>query len=112
MVFLRSSDQFLGFPFNVGSYALLTCMVAKVCNLKPRELIISMGDVHIYKNHMDQVKEQISRRPKPLPNIKLDRSIKTIDDFTPDKVTLENYDPHPIIKGELAVSGGYYPSTK
>jgi len=111
-LYQRSADLFLGVPFNIGSYALLTLIIAKILGYKPGEFVHTFGDVHIYKNHLDQVKEQILRKPKSLPTVRLDKSIKTIDDFTPDKVSLENYDPHPIIKGELAVSGGYYPGSK
>lgn len=110
-LYQRSADLFLGVPFNIASYALLTIIIAKILGYKPGEFVHTFGDVHIYRNHLDQVKEQISRKPKPFPTIKLDRSIKTIDDFTPDKVHLENYDPHPTIKGKLSVSGGYYPSS-
>lgn len=104
----RTADLFLGVPFNIASYALLTMILARITGYKPGEFIHTFGDVHIYENHIEQAKEQLSRKPKPLPTIKLDPSLKTIDDFRPELVTLENYDPHPVIKGELTVAGGYY----
>lgn len=108
----RTCDVFLGVPFNIASYALLTLILAKITGYEPGEFIHVFGDVHIYENHLDQVKEQIKRKPRPFPQIKLDPSIKTIDDFKPELVTLENYDPYPPIKAELTVAGGYYEKAK
>ena len=107
-LYQRSADLFLGVPFNIASYALLTIILAKVTGYQPGEFIHTFGDVHIYENHLEQVKEQLAREPKPFPTIKLDSSIKEIDDFKPELVTLENYDPHPLIKGELTIAGGFY----
>jgi len=104
----RSCDVFLGVPFNIASYALLTMILAKITGFKPGEFIHTFGDVHIYENHLAQVKEQIKRKPRPFPTVKLDPGIKKIDDFKPILVTLENYDPLPVIKAELTVAGGYY----
>ncbi|OGE27351.1 thymidylate synthase [Candidatus Daviesbacteria bacterium RIFCSPHIGHO2_01_FULL_40_11] len=108
----RSCDVFLGVPFNIASYALLTMILAKITGFKPGEFIHTFGDVHIYENHLAQVKEQIKRKPRPFPTVKLDPGIKKIDDFKPILVTLENYDPLPVIKAELTVAGGYYEKTK
>jgi len=107
-LYQRSADIFLGVPFNIASYALLTVIIAQVTGYKPGEFIHTFGDVHIYENHLEQVKEQLSRKPKPLPTVKIDRSVKDIDGFRPEHVTLENYEPHPAIKGELTIAGGYY----
>ena len=108
----RSCDVFLGVPFNIASYALLTMILAKITGFKPGEFIHTFGDVHIFENHLAQVKEQIKRKPRPFPTVKLDPGIKKIDDFKPILVTLENYDPLPVIKAELTVAGGYYEKTK
>ena len=108
----RSCDVFLGVPFNIASYALLTMVLAKITGYEPGEFIHTFGDVHIYENHIAQVKEQIKRKPKLFPSVKIDKSLKTIDDFKPELITLENYDPHPVIKAELTVAGGYYEKTK
>jgi thymidylate synthase len=105
-LFQRSADIFLGVPFNIASYALLTHILAQVTGNQPGEFIHTFGDVHVYKKHIEQCKEQLSRKPKSLPTIKLDKSIKQIDDFRPALVELENYDPHPPIKAELALVGG------
>jgi len=99
----RSCDYFLGVPFNISSYALFLSMVAQVCNLKPRHLIYNFGDIHIYKNHVEQVKEQISREPKKLPTLELNEKIKDIDLFQYDDCKLVNYEYHPAIKAEMAV---------
>lgn len=111
-LYQRSSDLFLGVPFNIASYALLTIILAKVTGLKPGEFIHTFGDVHIYENHIEQVKEQLKRKPRPLPKVKIDPKVKNIDDFRPEHVILENYDPHPILKGELTIAGGYYEKPK
>lgn len=102
-MYQRSADTFLGVPFNIASYALLTHMVAQVCNLYPDELIISFGDLHIYNDHFEQVKEQLSREPKVLPMLTVNPSIKDIDDFLHEDFELRGYDPHPFIKAKMSV---------
>ncbi|QQG44310.1 MAG: thymidylate synthase [Candidatus Roizmanbacteria bacterium] len=111
-LYQRSADVFLGVPFNIASYALLTFIIAKVTGYEPGEFVHTFGDVHIYENHLTQVKEQIKREPRSFPTIKIDSSVKDIDDFRPEHVILENYNPHPPIKGELSVVGGYYEKSK
>ncbi len=105
-LYQRSADIFLGVPFNIASYALLTHILAQVTGNKPGEFVHTFGDVHVYEKHRQQANEQLSRDPRPLPKVKLDPSIKEIDDFRPDLVTVEGYDPHPPIKAELALVGG------
>ncbi len=99
----RSCDMFLGVPFNIASYSLLLHMVAQVTNLKPGEFIHSLGDAHIYHNHVEAVKEQLSRAPLPPPTLWLNPEVKTIDNFTMDDIRLEGYESHPPIKAEMAV---------
>lgn len=100
---IRSNDMFLGNPYNVSSYALLTHMVAQVCDLDVGELVIVSTDAHIYKNHFDQVKEQLQRTPDNLPRLEMNPGIKNIDDFSMDDFELDNYNPQPTIKAEMAV---------
>ncbi|MFT4312852.1 MAG: thymidylate synthase [Candidatus Woesearchaeota archaeon] len=102
-MYQRSADVFLGVPFNIASYALLTMMVAQVTGYEPGEFIHTFGDVHIYQNHLEQVKEQLCREPKPLPKVKLNPNITNIDDFTFEDIELLDYESHPPIKGEVSV---------
>ena len=102
-LYQRSADLFLGVPFNIASYALLNLMVAQVCDLEPGTFVHTFGDVHIYTNHQEQIEEQLSRKPKPLPKMILNPDVKDIFNFKYDDFTLNGYDPHPLIRGKVAI---------
>ncbi len=102
-MYQRSADVFLGVPFNLASYALLTMMVAQVCNLAVGDFVFTLGDAHLYVNHLDQAREQLTREPRPLPAMRLNPGVSSIFDFNYPDFTLENYDPHPSIKAPIAV---------
>lgn len=102
-LYQRSADIFLGVPFNIASYALLTMMIAQVCGLKPGDFIHTLGDAHIYLNHIEQCRLQLTREPRQLPTMRINPERKRINDFVYEDFTLENYNPHPHIKGEVSV---------
>lgn len=102
-LYQRSADVFLGVPFNIASYALLLMMVAQVCGLKPKEFVHTLGDAHIYSNHVEQAKLQLTREPRPLPTMLINPEVKDIFQFQYEDFHLENYDPHPHIKGDVAI---------
>ena len=107
LLYQRSADMFLGVPFNIASYSLLTMMLAQVCGYKVGEFVHMLGDTHLYGNHYEQAKEQLTREPRQFPIMKINPDIKEIDGFSPEDFTLEGYDPHPPIKGEITVVGGF-----
>jgi thymidylate synthase len=102
-LYQRSADTFLGVPFNIASYALLTLMVAQVCNLKVGDFIHTLGDAHLYSNHMEQTKAQLERDFRQIPTMKINPEVKNIFDFRYEDFELQNYDPHPHIKAVVAV---------
>lgn len=106
-LYQRSADMFLGVPFNIASYALLTKILAHLCGYEPGTFVHTLGDAHLYGNHFEQAREQLSREPGIMPNVHVNPDLTDIDEITFDDITLEGYDPHPAIKGEVTVVGGY-----
>jgi len=102
-MYQRSADLFLGVPFNIASYALLTLMIAQVANLRPGEFVLTLGDAHLYLNHLEQAREQLQRAPRPLPHMRLNPAVRDLFEFRYEDFTLQGYDPHPAIKAPIAV---------
>ncbi|HAV61678.1 MAG TPA: thymidylate synthase, partial [Verrucomicrobiales bacterium] len=102
-LYQRSADLFIGVPFNIASYALLTMMVAQVCELEPGEFVHTFGDLHLYSNHLEQAQLQLTRQPRPLPVMKINPAVRSIHDFKFEDFELTGYDPHPHIKAPVAV---------
>ncbi|MEK7093632.1 MAG: thymidylate synthase [Patescibacteria group bacterium] len=106
-LYQRSADMFLGVPFNIASYALLTAIIAKILGREAGEFVHTFGDYHMYENHRPQIEEQLAREPKPFPTVKFNHDFKSLEEFKPEYIELTGYDPHPPIKAELTVAGGY-----
>jgi thymidylate synthase len=102
-MYQRSADLFLGVPFNIASYSLLTLMVAQVVDLQPGEFVLTLGDAHLYLNHLPQAREQLTREPRPFPRMRLNPAIRDLFGFRYEDFALEGYDPHPAIKAPIAV---------